>query len=42
MFNTIKRLYEKTKDVTVVANAVKKGWITEEEFTEITGQVYAA
>ena len=40
MYNTIKRLYEKTKDVTVVANAVKKGWITKDQYTEITGEVY--
>lgn len=40
MFNTIKRLYDKTKDVTVVANAVKKGWITPDQYTEITGEVY--
>ena len=26
---------------TIVANAVKKGWITEEQFKEITGKEYA-
>ena len=40
MFDTIKRLYEKTNDVTVVANAVKKGWIAADQYTEITGEVY--
>ena len=34
MFETIKRLYAKTGDKTIVANAVKKGWITEEQFNE--------
>ena len=42
MFETIKRLYAKTKNATVVANAVKKGWISEAEYQEITGQAYAA
>lgn len=41
MFNTIKRLYAKTGDKEVVANAVKKGWITKEQFKEITGDDYA-
>ena len=41
MFETIKRLYAKTGDKTVVANAVKKGWITEEQYLAITGEVYA-
>ena len=40
MFATIKRLYTKTRDVAIVANAVKKGWITEAQYTEITGQEY--
>ena len=40
MFETIKRLYAKTKDAAVVANAVKKGWITAEQYTEITGEAY--
>ena len=37
MFETIKRLYEKTGNKTLVENAVKKGWITEEQYTEIVG-----
>lgn len=41
MFATIKRLYAKTGDKTLVANAVKKGWITEDQYTEITGEKYA-
>ena len=40
MFETIKRLYAKTGYKTIVANAVKKGWITEEQFKEITGNNY--
>ena len=42
MFETIKRLYAKTGDKAVVVNAVKKGWITEEQYQEITGEVYPA
>lgn len=40
MFETIKRLYAKTKDKTLVANAVKKTWITKEQYQEITGKAY--
>lgn len=40
MFETIKRLYAKTGDKTLVANAVKKGWITEEQYKEIIGKSY--
>lgn len=40
MFETIKRLYAKTNDKTVVANAVKKGWITEDDYKTITGEDY--
>lgn len=40
MFATIKRLYAKTGDKALVANAVKKGWITEEQYQLITGEVY--
>ena len=40
MYNTIKRLYEKTGDKTVVKNAVVKSWITAEQYEEITGEVY--
>ena len=41
MFETIKRLYAKTGNKTLVANAVNKGWITEEQYQEITGEAYA-
>lgn len=40
MFNTIKRLYTNTQNKTLVANAVKRGWISEEQYKEITGEVY--
>ena len=40
MFETIKRLYTKTGNTALVENAVKKGWITEEQFKEITGEDY--
>ena len=42
MYATIKRLYTKTGDKSLVENAVKKGWITEEQYTEITGEEYSA
>jgi len=35
MFETIKRLYKKTGNKSVVENAVKKGWITEAQAAEI-------
>lgn len=38
MYTTIKRLYAKTGDKILVANAVKKGWITNEQYEEITGE----
>ena len=41
MFETIKRLYTKTGNVTLVENAVKKDWITKEQYKEITGKEYA-
>lgn len=40
MFETIKRLYAKTNNDTLVSNAVKKGWITEAQYKEITGKDY--
>lgn len=40
MYNTIKRLYEKTGDKGVVKNAVVKNWITAKQYEEITGEVY--
>lgn len=35
MFDTLTRIYKKTKDKTYLENAVKKGWLTEEEKNEI-------
>ena len=40
MFDTIKRLYAKSGDKTVVGNAVNKGWITSEQYEIITGEIY--
>lgn len=40
MYNTIKRLYEKTKNTNIVKNAVIKGWITINQYEEITGEIY--
>lgn len=40
MFETIKRLYAKTNNDSLVRNAVKKGWITAEQYKEITGKSY--
>ncbi len=43
MFETLQRLYKQgrlPKDG--VANAVLKGWITEAQFQEITGDPYTA
>ena len=40
-FSTVKKYYDKGLwNAHAVHNAVVKGWITEEEFTEITGQPY--
>lgn len=40
-FEKVKRFYIlKVWNETRVSNAVKMGWITEEEFTEITGNDY--
>ena len=39
MFETIKRLYAKTGNDALVANAVKKGWITVEQGAKITGEL---
>ena len=37
MERTIKRLYEKTGDETVVIKAYEKGWISEEQKNRILG-----
>ena len=40
-FNKVKTYYDKGLwNIEMVRNAVIKGWITEEEFTEITGKPY--
>lgn len=40
-FETVKSYHDKGLwGITAVKNAVIKGWITAEEFTEITGQPY--
>lgn len=41
MFATIKRLYNKTQNIVLVINAVDKGWITKEQYREITGLEYS-
>lgn len=41
MYQTIKRLYAKTGNKDVVKNAVQKGWISADEYAEITGEVLA-
>ena len=40
MFATIKKLYIKTGNETIVRNAVKKGWITQSQYEAITGEAY--
>lgn len=40
MYATIRRLYAKTGNKTVVENAVKKGWITEVQYAEIVGEAF--
>lgn len=42
MFNRIKRLYKSTENKTIVANAVKKGWITEADYEAIVGEPFPA
>ena len=39
-FATVKKYYPKYWNITMVKNAVVKGWITEDEFKEITGEDY--
>jgi len=40
MFETVKRIYGKTGNTAYVENAVKKGWITAEQYRLITGEAY--
>lgn len=40
-FNKVKEFYiHKLWDINRVRNAVVKGWITEDEYYEITGEIY--
>ena len=40
-FEKVKRYYEKRYwSIDMVRNAVAKGWITESQFEEITGEAY--
>jgi hypothetical protein len=42
MYPFLKRLFEEGRlNLTGLSNAVAKGWITAEEYTEISGEVYA-
>ena len=42
-YDKVKAYYDKGLwSVTAVRNAVTKGWITADEFTEITGEPYVA
>ena len=36
MFETIKRLYNKTNNIDLVKNALNKNWITKDQYYEIT------
>lgn len=38
MYQTVKRLYAKTGNKEIVRNAVAKGWISAEQYQEITGE----
>lgn len=40
MFKTIQRLYEKTNNKEIVANAVMRGYISAEDYERIVGEVY--
>ena len=39
MFDTLTRIYKKTKNKTYLENAVKKGWLTEEVKNEILKEI---
>lgn len=42
MFDAVTRLYVKMKNKTLVVNAVKKGWLTAEDYQLIVGEEYTA
>ena len=39
MFYTMRRIYKKTKDKTLLDKAVKRGWITTEQENEIIAEI---
>ena len=41
-YNMVRHWWELWHDKTMIENAVKKGWITAEEYKEITGEDYEA
>ncbi len=42
-YNTVKKYYDLGMwTISMVKNAVVKGWITKEEYKEITGEAYKA
>lgn len=40
MIRTLKRIYKETGNVSYIEAAIKKKWITADEFREITGKEY--
>lgn len=42
MFDSVKRLYKKFGNKTIVKNAVLKSWLTAEEYELIVGEPYVA
>lgn len=39
MYNALKRLYSRGKDETILINAVKKGWLSEDDKAKIMEEV---
>ncbi len=42
MFDSVNRIYEKTKNKVLIKNAVKKDYITLEQYKKITCEEYTA
>jgi hypothetical protein len=40
MFDAVARIYENTKNKQYVAIAVKRNWISSEDYLKITGAIY--
>ena len=40
MVYTLKRIYKEYQNKSMIANAVKRGWITAEDYNEIVGEEY--